>query len=173
MKVLCIFSRMLARIFRLYEEAVLKGYVETSVIKCLVLGAAGVGKTHLKHLLLNKDPPEECVGTGLSQNVVRAISFSRVGVADQKDDWFVLDDDQTLLSVIGGTIKGGVSKAPSLDDVVSTFPKTDKDASKVLSGGVGHSQSVPANINTTAHNLEDSSSGKNLLRELLVTDFFV
>ena len=29
-----------------------KGYVETSVTKCLILGAAGVGKTHLKHLLL-------------------------------------------------------------------------------------------------------------------------
>ena len=29
-----------------------KGYVETSVTKCLILGAVGVGKTHLKHLLL-------------------------------------------------------------------------------------------------------------------------
>ena len=37
---------------RLYEEAMTKGYVEISVTKCLILGAAGVGKTHLKHLLL-------------------------------------------------------------------------------------------------------------------------
>ena len=57
-----------------------KGYVETSVTKCLILGAAGVGKTHLKHLLLKKDPPEQRVSTGLADNPVRAISFSLAGV---------------------------------------------------------------------------------------------
>lgn len=145
----------------------LKGYVETSVIKCLVLGAAGVGKTHLKHLLLNKDPPEECASTGLSENIVRAISFSRVGVGDQKDDWFVVGDDLTLRAVIGGTIKGAVSKVPSLDDVVSTFPKVYMDASKVPISGVGHSHSKSANINTVKHN--DDSSGKEWLRADLVT----
>ena len=40
-----------------------KGYVETSVTKCLILGAAGVGKTHLKHLLLKKDHPKQRVST--------------------------------------------------------------------------------------------------------------
>ena len=107
-----------------------KGYVETSVTKCLILGAAGVGKTHLKHLLLNKDHPKQRVSTGLADNPVRAISFTLAGVGGQEeDDWFVVEDDQALMSVIGGTIKGGVSMAPSLADVVSTLPKMAIDPS--------------------------------------------
>eukprot|EP00731_Ephydatia_muelleri_P004081 Em0002g257a len=96
---------------RLYEEAMSKGYVETSVTKCLILGAAGVGKTHLKHLLLKKDPPGQSVSTGLAENPVQAVSFSLAGVVGQKeDDWFVVEDDQALLRVVGSTIRdGGVS----------------------------------------------------------------
>ena len=113
-----------------------KGYVETSVTKCLILGAAGVGKTHLKHLLLNKDHPEQCVSTGLADNPVRAISLTLAGVGGQEeDDWFVVEDDQALMSVIGGTIKDGVSMAPSLADVVSTLPKMAIDPSNVSSDG--------------------------------------
>ena len=68
---------------RLYDEAMTKGYVETSVTKCLILGAAGVGKIHLKHLLLKKDPPEQLVSTGLADNPVQAISSTLAGVGGQ------------------------------------------------------------------------------------------
>ena len=85
---------------RLYEEAMTKGYVETSVTKCLILGAAGVGKTHLKHLLLKKDHPKQRVSTGLADNPVRAISFTLAGVGEQEDDWFVVEDDQALMSTL-------------------------------------------------------------------------
>ena len=95
-----------------------KGYVETSVTKCLILGAAGVGKTHLKHLLLKKDPPEQRVSTGLADNPVR-VSLAGVG-GQEEDGWFLVEDDQALISVIGGS---HVSMAPSLADVVSTLPK--------------------------------------------------
>ncbi|KAL5499456.1 hypothetical protein EMCRGX_G010879 [Ephydatia muelleri] len=120
----------------LYEEAMTKGYVETSVTKCLILGAAGVGKTHLKHLLLKKDPPQQRVSTGLADNPVRAISYSLAGVSVQeKDDWFVVEDDQALLKVVGATIRdGGVSMATSLDKVVGSFPKM---AIHVSSDGAG------------------------------------
>eukprot|EP00731_Ephydatia_muelleri_P004057 Em0002g233a len=135
---------------RLYEEAMSKGYVETSVTKCLILGAAGVGKTHLKHLLLKKDPPGQRVSTGLADNPVRAISFSLAGVGGQaEDDWFVVEDDQALLRVVGGTIRdGGVSMATSLDEVVSSFPKMPIHVS---SDGAGsdHPDPTPARVNTT------------------------
>ena len=146
--------------------------------KCLILGAAGVGKTHLRHLLLKKDPPKQRVSTGLADNPVRAISFSLAGVGGQEeDDWFVVDNDQALMSFIGGTIKGGVSMAPSLADVVSTLSKM---AISVLSDGAGVSPSdpIPADVNTTKdtnqqsravdihvedeliHHINNSSSGK-------------
>ena len=152
-----------------------KGYVETSVTKCLILGAAGVGKTHLKHLLLKKDPPKQRVSTGLADNPVRAISFTLAGVGGQEeDDWFVVEDDQALMRVIGGTIKG-VSMAPSLADVVCTLPNI---AINVPSDGAGvsHSDPIPADVNTTMdtnqqsrtadiedeliHHINNSSSGK-------------
>ena len=127
-----------------------KGYVETSVTKCLILGAAGVGKTHLKHLLLKKDPPGQRVSTGLADNPVRAISFSLAGVVSQKeDDWFVVEDDQALLRVVGGTIRdGGVSMATSLEEVVSSFPKMTIHVSSDGAGAV-HPDPTPARVNTT------------------------
>ena len=125
----------------------IKGYVETSVTKCLILGAAGVGKTHLKHLLLKKDPPQQRVSTGLADNPVRAISFSLACVSSQEeDDWFVVEDDQALLKVVGGTIRdGGVSMATSLDKVVGSFPKM---AIHVSSEGAGalHPDPTPAGV---------------------------
>ena len=127
-----------------------KGYVETSVTKCLILGAAGVGKTHLKHLLLKKDPPEQRVSTGLADNPVRAISFSLAGVGGQaEDDWFVVEGDQALLRVVGGTIRdGGVSMTTSLDEVVSSFPKMPIHVSSG-GAGAGHPDPTPARVNTT------------------------
>ncbi|KAL5506815.1 hypothetical protein EMCRGX_G008559 [Ephydatia muelleri] len=134
----------------LYEEAMSKGYVETSVTKCLILGAAGVGKTHLKHLLLKKDPPGQRVSTGLADNPVRAISFLLAGVVSQEeDDWFVVEDDQALLRVVGGTIRdGGVSMATSLEEVVSSFPKMTIHVSSDGAGAV-HPDPTPARVNTT------------------------
>eukprot|EP00731_Ephydatia_muelleri_P004120 Em0002g296a len=125
---------------RLYEEAMSKGYVETSVTKCLILGAAGVGKTHLKHLLLKKDPPGQRVSTGLADNPVRAISFSLAGTAKG----------------CGGTIRdGGVSMATSLEEVVSSFPKMTIHVSSDGAGAV-HPDPTPARVNTTMDTSQQS-----------------
>ena len=136
-----------------------KGYVETSVTKCLILGAAGVGKTHLKHLLLKTDPPGQRVSTGVADNPVRAISFSLAGVVQvgqEEHDWFVVEDDQALLRIVGGTIRdGGVSMATSLEEVVSSFPKMTIHVSSDGAGAV-HPDPTPARVNTTMDNGQQS-----------------
>ena len=170
---------------RLYDEAMTKGYVETSVTKCLILGAAGVGKTHLKHLL-KKDPPEQRVSTGLADNPVRAISSTLVGMGGQEeDDWFEVKDDQALMSLIGQTIHDGVSIVTSLDAVVSTLPKmTINNVPPSDGASVGPPDPIPADVNTTKDTttqqsrtvaIEDElihhinhSSGKGWLRSDLV-----
>ena len=113
------------------------GYVETSVIKCLILGAAGVGKTHLKHLLLKKDPPEQRVTTGLADNPVRAVSASLAGIGGQEeDDWFLVENDKALMKIVGDVIRdGNVPMAKSLEELVSTLPKMDIS----MSSGAVHS----------------------------------
>ena len=128
-----IFVRML------YEEAVTKGYVETSVTKCLILGAAGVGKTHLKHLILKKDPPEQRVSTGLADNPFRAISFSlAAGSGQEEDDWCMVEGDQALLKVMDGN----VSVTTSLKEMVNTPPN-------MVSSDDGAGNPIPAGVNVT------------------------
>ena len=132
---------------RLYDEAMTKGYVEMSVAKCLIVGAAGVGKTHLKHLLLQKDPPEQRVSTGLADNPVRAISSTLAGVGGQEeDDLFVIEHDQALISFVGQTVHGGVSMVTSLDAVVSTLPKMTINNVPSDGTSVGHPDPMPADI---------------------------
>ena len=58
----------------LFEEAMKEGSVNISIIKCLVLGIAGVGKTHLKWLLLSENTDKHAgrVSTGIADNPVHA-----------------------------------------------------------------------------------------------------
>ena len=101
---------------RLYNEAMKKGYAECSIIRCLIHGSAGVGKTHLKHLLLKMLPPELRTSTGIADNPVRAVTVSAVGVSKQdEDDWHVLDGDYDLMRTVGKMIRGYVVPLPKRD----------------------------------------------------------
>ena len=129
--------------------------METSVTKCLIIGAAGVGKTHLKHLLLQKDPPEQRVSTGLADNPVRAISSTLAGVGGhEEDDWFVIEDDKALISFVGQTVRGGVSTVTSLDAVVSTLPKMIINNVPSDGASVGHPDPMPADITNDTTTLQ-------------------
>ena len=98
---------------RLYDEAMMKGYAECSRIKCLIHGSAGVGKTHVKHLLLKMPPPELRISTGIADNPVRAVTVSAVGVSKQgEDDWYILDGDYDLMRTVSQMIKGYVLPLP-------------------------------------------------------------
>lgn len=92
---------------RLYDEAMKKGYAECSTIRCLIHGSAGVGKTHVKHLLLKMPPPELRTSTGIADNPVRALTVSAVGVSKQdEDDWHIIDGDYDLMCTVSQMIKG-------------------------------------------------------------------
>ena len=93
---------------QLYEEALKFGSVKLSIIKCLVLGIAGVGKTCLKRLLLqilqNTDGPIGRVSTGLADNPIQALvgSVSSILASVVEGDtgiWEVLDETK-LMKVI-------------------------------------------------------------------------
>ena len=49
------------------------GYVDVRLVKVLVVGPAGVGKTSLLHLLLDKDPPEARSSTGCAEQAIRVV----------------------------------------------------------------------------------------------------
>ena len=103
---------------QLLEEALKQGSVEMSNIKCLVLGIAGVGKTHLKRLLLLESTENHTtrVSTGLADNPVQAFVGSVKSIlagVDEKDSgiWEVLDEAK-LMQVLATAYQKNPSPLP-------------------------------------------------------------
>ena len=78
------------------------GCVERKIIKCLIIGAARVGKTAIKQLLLSKDPSKESESIGVMENPVHAVSFSRAMEKDGKEDemWSIANNDDDMMRII-------------------------------------------------------------------------
>ena len=71
----------------------------------LVTGAAGSGKTTLKHRLFRKEPPSIRCSTALAEAAIRAISREIVGT--DLTGWFKVTPDE-LMELLGGALKAGV-----------------------------------------------------------------
>ena len=56
-----------------------KGYVCVKLVKVIVEGSAGVGKTSLVYLLLSKNPPEERNSTSCAEQAIRVIRVGKEG----------------------------------------------------------------------------------------------
>eukprot|EP00731_Ephydatia_muelleri_P014968 Em0008g688a len=56
-----------------YKDALKDGFVSAKLMKILIIGAAGVGKTHLLRLLLNEAPPEVRHSTPVMEKPVQVI----------------------------------------------------------------------------------------------------
>ena len=61
------------------NEAMKHGHVYVTLVKVIVEGPAGVGKTCLMHLLLNKPPPQERHSTGCAERSIRVIRVGKEG----------------------------------------------------------------------------------------------
>ena len=94
------------------------GCVKRRVIKCLIVGAAGVGKTTIKHLILKKELPKKRESTGVLENPAVGISISRdvsnlrAIMKPDNSEWYVVRDDEELIKMIAKLIKTGVSTLP-------------------------------------------------------------
>ena len=77
----CIFSSFSESYGEYLQEALKKGYVYITLIKVIVVGPAGVGKTCLMYLLLSKPPPspEERTSTGCAERAIRVIRVGKEG----------------------------------------------------------------------------------------------
>ena len=71
----------------------------------LVTGAAGSGKTTLKHRLFGKDVPGVRCSTSLAEAAIRAISREIVGT--DQTGWFQVTYDE-LMELLGAAVKAGV-----------------------------------------------------------------
>ena len=82
-----------------------EGRTKLLIIKALITGPPGVGKTGIRHLLLGLPPPPSRTSTPLATRATRAISFYRIKTDGSGDvTWTELDDD-TYLKYIAEEVK--------------------------------------------------------------------
>ena len=86
----------------LLEEALKHGFVTCRTMVCLLVGVAGAGKTHTKHLLFRWAPPESRNSTPVATRPIQAI---RVGTQGGK--LREVDPDQ-LDKILACTVANGV-----------------------------------------------------------------
>ena len=112
---------------QILQDALEKGYVDCHIWKVLVTGAAGSGKTTLKHRLFGEDPPSLRCSTALTEAAIRAISREIVGTS--VTGWFRVTYEE-LMGLLGGALKAGVpmEKSPS---GVATAVTAHKEPTKV------------------------------------------
>ena len=79
---------------KVLEEAMKDGYVTVKLVKVLVVGSAGVGKTSLIKLLLDQDPPGERNSTGCLERSIRVIRVLCERREDQEEKWNELPQEE-------------------------------------------------------------------------------
>ena len=76
---------------RILQQAMRKGRVSVRIIKCVLIGAAGVGKTHLKYLLLGRKAPSIRISTPVAESPIRCVSGTRIQLFD--GGWKVINEE--------------------------------------------------------------------------------
>ena len=123
---------------------------------CLLVGVAGAGKTHTKHLLFGWAPPESRNSTPLAARPIQAI---RVRASTQGGQLQEIDPDQ-LDKILAATVaKGGVSleKRKFIQQLRQLFccKRNNQTTSTGMSAGIG-----PPSHSSTASLLSKSTTKK-------------
>ena len=123
----------------LLDEALKRGFVKCRTVVCLLVGVAGAGKTHTKHLLFRWAPPESRNSTPLAARPIQAIRVSTQDGQLQEVDPDQLDEilactvaeggvpleDTNLLCCTGRTESTGISSSFVWLDPVSSKSTSD------------------------------------------------
>ena len=146
-----------------------EGYVELTMSKLLITGAAGSGKTCTKHILYKLPPPDERISTELLEQmdrayVARGIDHDIAYFSESTEfNWIVVhSDDHKLYSMLAET----VSKAKSSIKIgyhktVHNSPTAQQRATS--SSSLGENNSPPP-VQTSQHQpIVHESDGKKLL----------
>ena len=95
-------------------------------MKCLFIGAAGVGKTHLIYLLFGWPPPSLRCSTGVAERAIRAIACFKVGTNGEAWEIVSSEDFKSLLAdaIVSEKLQilpSPLEELPSLEGAVNDF----------------------------------------------------
>ena len=82
-----------------------EGSTKVLIVKALIIGPPGVGKTGIRYLLLGLPPPPRRTSTPLATRATRAISFYRIKADGSGDVTWTEFDDDTYLKYIAEEVK--------------------------------------------------------------------
>ena len=164
---------------QILQEALEKGYVDCHIWKVLVTGAAGSGKTTLKHRLFGEEPPSLRCSTALAECAIRAISREIVGT--NVTGWFRVTYEE-LMKMLGGALKAGIPMETSASRVTGVvadvqkqptkhFTKHDSEHPKLATAPVGSSPesstettATSLHVPTASVSVQGSSTKKELVQ---------
>ena len=117
------------------SEAMKHGHVNVNVVKVIVKGSAGVGKTCLTHLLLDKPPPQERQSTGCAERSIRVIQVGKEG-----GEWNEISTNEfqkiiaEAVPVLYKELERRRRKRKRLADVDKVLPKLELEEEKMEVG---------------------------------------
>ena len=106
-----------------YKDALKGGFVSAHLMKIMIIGSAGVGKTHLFHLLSNTPPPDVRQSTPVMKRPVQVIHATLKSSSSLKSV-----TDQELYELLASTVNKaaaqcGVGGSPTPPHVNVTTPE--------------------------------------------------
>ena len=137
------------------------------MIVSLFLGAAGAGKTHTKHLILKKPPPEIRRSTPLAVRPVRAIRITSTGEDLEEIDDEDLDE-MVADAIVAGLPSGG--EAHSRGSFGSLLVKKLKNAFKRTSPSRSASTAAQSSTPNPSHGSPPSSSSHSTVDSRLAIE---
>ena len=144
----------------------------------LVTGAAGSGKTTLKHRLFGEEPPSLHSSTALAEAAIRAISREIVGT--DLTGWFRVSYEE-LMEMLGGALKAGIPMEESPSGVTGVvahiqeqsrkhFTMPDSEHPKIATAPVGSSPESSTKTTTASSHVPTtfvSEQGSSTKKELV------
>ncbi|KAL5515567.1 hypothetical protein EMCRGX_G000749 [Ephydatia muelleri] len=112
-----------------YQEALKEGFVSAYLIKVLIIGAAGVGKTHLLRLLFNEPPPDVRRSTSLMERPVQAIQ-----TVLKDSNTFEKITDAQLYELLGHSVNDNVKPNSEITyKIISSLQSTEANTPYTIS----------------------------------------